>query len=181
MMSNPQHSATDGASLLTLAGNVLKQTKGIIAYLRANNLPEPTFAVDSTPIPETAEYSALQSSLTDSLEDLQRLVEGPRKFLHSVCALTFELIAFQIALEFDFFTIVVPGKEISIVDLAGKAGLDVDRTRRTVGMLMTHRVFQESRPGWISHSPSSVVLFQDPEIRAAVHYQYVKYDRLKLV
>lgn len=170
-MTNAQNSTTGGASLITLAENVLKQTQDIITYLRANNLLEPTFAVDSNPTPETAEYSALQSGLTDSLEDLQRLVEGPRKFLQSVCALSFELVAFQIALEIDFFTIVTPGQEISVDELAEKAGLDVDRARRTVGMLMTHRVFQERRPGWISHSASSVVLFQNPEIRAAVHYQ----------
>ncbi|RYC65176.1 hypothetical protein CHU98_g1043 [Xylaria longipes] len=169
-MSNSLNGTASGASLLTLAENVLKQTEDIVAYLRANNLPEPTFAVDSNPTPETAEYLALQSGLTDSLEDLQHLVEGPRKFLRSICVLGFELIAFQIALDFDFFTIVAPGQEISVSELAEKAGLDVDRTRRTVGMLMTHRFFQMSRPGWISHSSSSVVLFQDAEIRAAVHY-----------
>ncbi|KAJ2995406.1 hypothetical protein NUW58_g1278 [Xylaria curta] len=169
-MSNLLNDAAGCASLLTLAEDVLKQTQDIVTYLRANNIPEPTFAVDSDPTPESAEYSALQSSLTASLEDLQRLVEGPRKFLRSVCLLGLELTTFQIALDFDFFTIVAPGQEISVSELAKKAGLDADRTRRTVNMLMTHRFFQESRPGWISHSSSSVVLFQDPEIRAAVHY-----------
>lgn len=179
-MSNDLKSTAGGASLLTIAEDVLKQTEGIVAYLRANNLPEPTFTVDSQLIPETAEYLALQSSLTGSLEDLKHLVEGPRNFLRSACLLSLELAAFQIALEFDFFTIVTPGQEISLSELAEKAGLDVDRTRRTVGMLMTHRVFQESRPDWISHSSISLVLFQDSEIRAALHYWYVEHNKLNL-
>ncbi|KAI0965551.1 S-adenosyl-L-methionine-dependent methyltransferase [Xylaria arbuscula] len=169
-MSNPIRDDAAGPSLLTIAEDVLKRTEEIVAYLRANNIPEPTFAVNSHLPPETPEYLALQSGLTDSIEDLQHLVEGPRKFLRSACVLGFELAAFQIALDFNFFTLIAPGQEIELRELAVKAGLDVDRTRRVVGMLMTHRFFQESRPGWISHSSSSLVLFQDSEIRAAVHY-----------
>ncbi|KAI1812318.1 S-adenosyl-L-methionine-dependent methyltransferase [Poronia punctata] len=167
-MSKPLND--DGASLLALAEDILKKTQETVAYLRASNQAEPTFAIGSSLVPETPEYSALQGSLTESLEALQRLVEGPRKFLRSVCLLGFELIAFQIALEFNFFTIVEPGKEISVQELAEKAGLDHDRTRRTVNMLMTHRFFQQSRPGWIVHSSSSIILHEDPEIRSAVHF-----------
>lgn len=169
-MSNQPISPKDGTTLLALAENIHRQTESIIAYLRANNLPEPTCDVDSSPPPATPAYLALQSSLTDSLEDLQRRVEGPTAFLRSVCVLGFELAAFQIALDFDFFTIVQPGHEISIDELAEKAGLDVDRTRRTIRMLITHRFFQENRPGWVSHSSSSIVLFDDLELRSALLY-----------
>ncbi|KAJ8126759.1 hypothetical protein O1611_g6879 [Lasiodiplodia mahajangana] len=93
-MSNPLNSVAAGASLLTLAGDVLKKTQDIIAYLRANDLPEPTFDVDSAPIPETAEYWALQNGLADALEDLQRLTEGPTKFLRLVSHWSSESVAF---------------------------------------------------------------------------------------
>ncbi|GAP84927.1 putative O-methyltransferase [Rosellinia necatrix] len=169
-MSKPLNGAASDTSLLALAEDVLKKTEEIVAYLRANNLPEPTFSADSPLTPETAEYTALYGGLTNSLEDLQRLAQGPRKLLQSVSLLGFELTAFQIALEFDFFTIVVPGREISVHELAEKAGLDLDRTRRTVGMLMTHRFFQMTRPDWISHTSHSIVLYQDVEIRSAVHF-----------
>ncbi|OTA58430.1 S-adenosyl-L-methionine-dependent methyltransferase [Hypoxylon sp. EC38] len=167
-MSNQPTSPKNGSTLLALAENIHTQTESIIAYLQANNLSEPTFDVDSSPPPATPAYVVLQSNLTGSLEDLQRLVEGPTAFLRSVSVLGFELAAFQIALEFDFFTIVQPGHEISVDELAEKAGLDVDRTKRTIRMLITHRFFQENRPGWISHSSSSIVLFDDLEIRSAV-------------
>lgn len=83
--------------------------------------------------------------------------------------LGYDLAAFQIALDFDFFALVPAEGEISLEELVNKAGLDRDRTSRVVRLLITHRFFQEHKPGFISHN-SFFIALQDEELRALVHY-----------
>lgn len=160
---------TEDSSILALAEAVLEQTKAITKYLQANNRAAPTFSPTASPPPNTPEYLTLQSNLRTSLEDLQRLVEGPTKFYRSFFMLGYDLAAFQIALDFDFFALVPAEGEIALQELATKAGLDRDRTSRVVRLLVTHRFFQERRPGYISHNLFSVAL-QDAELRSLLHY-----------
>lgn len=160
---------TEGASILALAETILEQTKDVTKYLQANDLAAPTFSPQASSPPNTPEYLALQNNLRTSLEDLQRLVDGPTKFYRSFFMLGYDLAAFQIALDFDFFALVPAEGEISLEELANKAGLDRDRTSRVVRLLVTHRFFQERRPGFISHNSFSIAL-QDEELRALVHY-----------
>ncbi|KAI1211540.1 S-adenosyl-L-methionine-dependent methyltransferase [Annulohypoxylon truncatum] len=169
---NDESTAHGDTSLLALAENILKQTKVFTRYLQSNNLAEPTFSPRSSEPPATEEYLDLQSSLRTSIEDLQRLVDGPRRFLRSCLGMGYDIAAFQIALDFGFFKIVPPDGDISINDLANKASLDLDRVSRVVRLLITHRIFQEKRPGYISHSTSSLVLLEDEEVRSAVHYTF---------
>ncbi|KAI0438848.1 S-adenosyl-L-methionine-dependent methyltransferase [Xylaria telfairii] len=157
-------------SILDLAETILEQTKSITKYFATNNLTEPTFAVDSSDVPDTPGYWALHSSLKASLEDLQRLVDGPGKFLRTFCCTGYDLGALQIALDFDFFTLVPAVGEISYEDLAHLAGLDIDRVRRIVRQLMTYRFFEEQREGYVSHNSTSIVLLKDEEMRSVVHY-----------
>ncbi|KAI0887772.1 S-adenosyl-L-methionine-dependent methyltransferase [Annulohypoxylon maeteangense] len=159
-------------SLLNIAENILEQTKAVTRYLQNNNLAEPTFYPKSSQPPTTDEYLQLQSSLRTSLEDLQRLVEGPKRFLRSFVTMGYDIAALQVALDFDFFTLVPPDGDISMEDLAEKGGLDLDRTSRVVRMLITHRLFDEKRPGYVSHSASSLVLLEDEELRCTVQYSF---------
>ena len=169
-MSKHANEVVGEIDLLDLANNIVRQTQGITEYLKSNNHPTPTFAAGSGETPETAEYQALRSSLKTSLQDLERLVDGPRKHLRTFLRLGYDLAAYQVALEFEFFTLVPANGDISLVNLAQKAGLDVDRVSRVVRMLITNRFFQESSPGVISHSSSSYVLCKDEELRCVVHY-----------
>ncbi|KAI1426422.1 S-adenosyl-L-methionine-dependent methyltransferase [Xylaria sp. FL1777] len=166
-------SATQGdTSFVNLAESILEQTKTLSKYFQANNLAAPTFSPKSGQHPTTDEYLQLQSSLRTSLEDLQRLVEGPRRYLRSLTAMGYDIAALQIALDFDFFTLVPSDGDISLEALAQKGGLDLDRTSRVVRLLITHRLFEEKRPGYISHSASSFTMRDDEELRSAVHYSF---------
>ena len=160
---------TEGASILALAEAILEQTKGVTKYLQANDLAAPTLSPKASRPPNTPEYLALHGRLRTSLEDLQRLVDGPTKFYRSFFMLGYDLAAFQIALDFDFFSMVPVDGEISLEELANIAGLDQDRTSRVLRLLVTHRFFQERRPGFISHNSFSIAL-QNEELRALVHY-----------
>ena len=77
--------ATDRSDLLALADDVVRQTQAIAEYLQANKYAQPTFAPDSIGRPETLEYAKLHSGLKRSLEDLQYLVEGPKRHFRALC------------------------------------------------------------------------------------------------
>ncbi|RYP28273.1 hypothetical protein DL767_007293 [Monosporascus sp. MG133] len=159
----------ENISILGLAEGILEKAKDITMYLQANNVVAPSFSSTSGSLPRTTDFLEIQRSLRTSLEDLQRLIEGPEKFYRHFLMRGYELAAFQIALDFDFFTLVPAGGDISLEELASKAGLDKDRTSRVVRLLITHRFFQERRPGYISHNSFSIAL-RDEELRSVVHY-----------
>ncbi|KAF2806009.1 S-adenosyl-L-methionine-dependent methyltransferase, partial [Mytilinidion resinicola] len=161
--------APDG-NLLALADDVVRHTQAVAEYLRANNYAQPTFAPDSIDRPETPEYAKLHSRLKQSLENLQYLVEGPKRHFRALSCQGYELAAIQVALDFNFFTIVPTEGHISLTELAKQAGVDLDRTSRIVRLLATEFIFREPTPGYVAHSPSSYLLHVDEEIRSTLHY-----------
>jgi hypothetical protein len=159
----------EDVSILGLAEGILEKTKEITKYLQTHNVAAPTFSCSSASVPVATDYHDLQISLKESLEDLQRLVEGPAKYYRHYLMHGYELAAFQVALDFDFFSLVPSTGEISLDELARKAGLDVDRTGRIMRLLITHRFFKEMTPGFVSHNSFSIAL-QDEEFSSVVHY-----------
>lgn len=157
-------------SILGLAQDILALSQDMTKYFQSNNLVAPTFALDSQDPPDTPEYRLLHASLKTSLEDLQRLIDGPRKWLRVFCCTGYDLGALQVALDFDFFQLVPAHGEITLDELAVQAGLDVDRTARVVRQLMTYRILEEHKPRVISHSSTSLAMHHDEELRAVVHY-----------
>jgi hypothetical protein len=162
--------ADHAVSVASLGQRISELTQDMNKYFETNKLAAPTFALDSQDPPDTAEYRRLHATLKTSLEDLQRLIDGPRKWLRAFCCTGYDLGALQVALDFEFFQLVPDHGDISLDDLAKKAGLDVDRTGRVVRQLMTYRIFDEHRPRMISHSSTSLLMKQDEELRSVVHY-----------
>ena len=171
-MADQANTAVQGpsSSILALAQNMLELTQDMTKYFQANNLAAPTFALDSQDPPDTPEYRRLHATLKTSLEDLQRLIDGPRKWLRAFCCTGYDLGALQVALDFEFFQLIPAHGDITLEDLAKKSGLDLDRTDRVVRQLMTYRFFEELRPRVISHSSTSLLMQQDEELRSVVHY-----------
>lgn len=171
-MAGPANPAVQApfSSILALAQNILELTQDMTIYLQANNLAAPTFALDSQDPPDTPQYRRLHATLKTSLEDLSRLIDGPRKWLRAFCCTGYDLGALQVALDFKFFQLIPAHGELTIEDLAKKSGLDADRTGRIVRQLMTYRFFEELRPRVISHSSTSLLMQQDEELRSVVHY-----------
>ncbi|ROV90631.1 hypothetical protein VMCG_10003 [Cytospora schulzeri] len=163
--------AGESLSIIGLAESILEKAKVVTQYLQANDLPDPTFSSKGSIHPITIDYQELQGSLRTSLEDLQRLVDGPTQFYRHFLMRGYELAAFQIALDFNFFTLVPAEGDIALEELAVKAGLDRDRTSRVVRLLVTHRLFQENKPGFISHNFLSIALLDD-ELRAMVQFSF---------
>ena len=121
-------SSTENASILALAEGVLSNTKSLIEQLNASNIALPTFSTKSPALPTTPDFQALQTRLKTQLEDLQLLVSGSANFYRNFLVGGYEIAVFQLALDFEFFTIVPSEGSISLEELASKAGLDADRT-----------------------------------------------------
>ena len=163
-------SASENASIVRLAENILENTKEITKYLQSSNVALPTFSPTAEELPSTPDFQKLQTRLRTHLEDLQLLVDGPPRFFRHFLVRGYEIAAFQIALDFGFFTLVPVEGDIFVEDLANKAGLDQDRTGRIMRLLITHRFFQESKPEFFSHNSFSIALQRDDEMRSMVHY-----------
>ncbi|KAG8158539.1 hypothetical protein KVR01_011661 [Diaporthe batatas] len=73
---------------------------------------------------------------------------------------------------FEFFTLVPTEGDISLEELAKKAGLDQDRTNRAIRMLITQRIFQETKGGYFAHNAFSIALQRDKDPRSMVHYSF---------
>lgn len=164
--------AKPGPDLLTLAGNISRQTLNIKEYLDANNIPEPTFDISSVDLftCKAPEYLSLYASLKASLEDLERLIDGPRRYWLTFAQNVLVLAAGQVALRFGLFELVpAQGAMISLPELAHKAGLDVDRVSRVVRALVAHGIFSEGPAGFVSHNATSYPLHENEGLRCFVH------------
>jgi hypothetical protein len=152
----------------------------LIHCLSVAGTPLPTFSASSPAPPSEPAFQALQTRLATRLEDLQLLVQGPARFYRYYLVTGYELAAFQIALDFDFFHLVPAAgdddgngagqQDVALDELARQAGLDLDRTGRVMRMLITQRIFCEPRPGHFAHNAFSVALRRDEDMRAMVHY-----------
>ena len=160
----------ENTSILQLAENILQGTKEVAKHLQLSKVSLPSFQPTAEALPITPDLQRLQSDLRTQLEDLQLLIDGPTRYYRQFLMRGYEIGAFQVALDFDFFTLVPSKGDISVGDLASKAGLDEDRAGRIIRLLITHRFFQESRPGFFSHNLFSIALQRDDEIRSMVHY-----------
>jgi hypothetical protein len=139
-------------------------------YFQANNCPAPSFNLDAEDPHVAPEYRRLHSDLKSSLEDLQRLIDGPQKWLRAFCCTGYDLSALQKALDWEFFHLVPARGEIALEELTERAQLDLDRTGRVVRQLMTYGIFEEKHPSMISHSSTSLMLQRDDERRAMAHF-----------
>lgn len=166
--------------VLNLAKDIFHQSANIVAYLQQANSNSPArlttaFGPDALDPPETGEYNSLRSSLKASLDDLRRLIDGPRGTMRTLICSGNDLAAFQVAFDFNYFTIVPLEEEegVTIEELAAKAGMDVDRTAHIVRSLATHRVFREIRPGLVVHTAASAIFARDEDLLCAGHYMCV--------
>lgn len=166
-------SDTQSPSILQLAEGILADTKELVNSLSSSSIALPTFSATAPALPTEPEFQQLQTRLKTQLEDLQLLVQGPAMFFRYYLMTGYELAAFQIALDFEFFSLVPTEGDISLENLAHKAGLDQDRTNRVIRMLITQNIFQETQAGFFAHNAFSIALQRDDEMRSMVHYSWV--------
>ena len=119
--------------------------------------------------PETPQYDALLAPFNEVTMDLHRLLNGPKGSLTSLMLAHYDLVAFQVALEFGFFEAVPIGnrESIALKNLSKIVKVDEDRVRRIMKFLATHCVFVETETDIFQHTSASALFSMDVELTAA--------------
>ncbi|KAF2192935.1 S-adenosyl-L-methionine-dependent methyltransferase [Zopfia rhizophila CBS 207.26] len=159
------------SSLLNLAKEIQNLTTEIVDYLSKHQHPEPNFTPTSPRLPETYQYNTLRDSLNDAAQDLLHLINGPKSDARIFFCSIHDLAAWQMALEFKFFSAIPKDGIADLKGIAEKVGMDEDRVGRVIRILATQRVFKEVERGVFGHTASSVLFIDDEQIRDACHYQ----------
>ncbi|KAL9104579.1 MAG: hypothetical protein Q9163_000501 [Psora crenata] len=162
------------SELLRLAEEVCSNTYEIVKHLRRHHQEEPTFdpgSADIDPYGESRHYQALRASINDAANDLLLLVNGPKSVHRTFLTATYELAAYQIALEYKYFENVPLEGDIHVSKLAEIVGMDVDRTGRVLRMLAALRIFEEVAEDRFAHSAVSAVLAIDENLNYAACMQ----------
>lgn len=162
---------SNAPDLLELAQQISELTKQTANYFDQKQKRKPTFGAHSPAVPETPEYEALRAPLNDAANDLLRLVNGPKSSMRSFLCTHYDLAAYQIALEFNFFEIVPETGGMALSDLAKAAAMDEDRAGRIMKLLTTQRVFAEVESDVFGHTATSMLFVRDSELKAAALMQ----------
>jgi len=163
--------AEQQSTLLQLANEVQQLTTRIVNDLAEKKIAEPSFAVDSNPLPESPEHIEIRDRLNDAARDLLRLVNGPLNDARTFVCSLYDLAAWQVACDFNFFEAIPEQGSASIKEISEKVGIDEDRVGRFLRILTTDRVFEEVEKDVFRHTSRSVLYLKDKQWRDAMNYQ----------
>jgi hypothetical protein len=151
--------------IAALANSISKNTAKIDEYYQANKLPSPSFDPLGTQpdiqLPEEIQRS--KTAVLDATAELHDLITGPRGLVSNSGYIP--LIKFAMSRFIHRFNLVrkVPADgEISYDDLATSVGINASTLRQLLRAAMTFHLFQEKRPGYVSHSSVTQLLLDDP-------------------
>lgn len=116
-------------------------------------------------------WSELATQLQSATELLTSLTTPPASFVRTLQLRHYDLVAYQIALEFDLFTAIPIGLTATLPAIANHSGLDCNRAGRTLRLLALHGVFRETEEHTFGHTPQSTLIAQDESIRSALAIQ----------
>ena len=160
------------ARILELATQISKDTGKVNDYLVSKGLPQPSFGIDGptnlsleSPEAEAARLNAIGASM-----ELADLLQGPVSCLRpAINASSLEAIyRWNIPSK-----VPLDGGQISFSALAEECSMYEPNLRRILRYaILYHRVFQEPRPGFVTHSAASALLVKDPATFDALGMMY---------
>ncbi|KAK6598385.1 O-methyltransferase [Botrytis cinerea] len=150
-----------------LATQVAENTKRVDDYLRQHDLPSPSFDAEG-PVDfciRSEEIQRARNLAIDGAAELLDLLRGPKESLQPVVNAT----SLQAIHRFDIVRKVPIGGEISFKDLAEQCDLYEPDLRRIIRFAISfHRIFQEPRRGFVTHSAASRKLAEDQDFHDAL-------------
>jgi hypothetical protein len=151
------------SKLLELAKHVNSLVAGLLDEWDKQPSEEPPF--------ESTVWIDLATQIHSTTELLTALTTPPASFVRTLQLRHYDLVAYQIALEFDLFTAVPIGQTATLSAIASHSSLDCDRAGRTLRLLALHGVFRETEEDTFCHTPHSRLIAQDESIRSAIAIQ----------
>ncbi|KAI1391387.1 S-adenosyl-L-methionine-dependent methyltransferase [Hypoxylon trugodes] len=145
-------------------------TTKVDEYFTTHSLPTPSFNASAgvpreSPIPasEPAIQAARQSVIQDTLE-LHQLMLGPREHIFSYSPT--HLVSQLAIARFGLARIVPIDGEATFAEIAKVTGLGETHVRKLIRHAISQHVFQEPRPGVVTHSAASRLLAEDADLAA---------------
>ncbi|KAF5865903.1 hypothetical protein ETB97_001971 [Aspergillus alliaceus] len=158
-MDSP-HNLSDLASEVSLHAQILERALKKQSPCEILQDPRGPKLYPRCPASETIQHS--RAALINASMELYRLALGPEDWLKM--SVTYVICHFQIA-----SAVPIPG-EISYHELSCKVDLPITRLQLVLGYAITTGVFRETRPGYITHTPVSMILARDPELASWVEH-----------
>lgn len=155
---------TQQSHLVELATNIQTQVAELQKQLAASGQSDPSFDPNDPPTDfAAAGVQDLRTSLLDQIDELKDLLLTPMELLHGVGATDFisrhALDSFEVYQK-------VPVKETrTYPQLAEATNLPLTTVRRLIRHAMTQRIFTESSPGVVAHTPASKLLTENENVR----------------
>ncbi|KAF3025036.1 hypothetical protein E8E14_014352 [Neopestalotiopsis sp. 37M] len=152
--------------IVELATRIAANTSKVSEYLTANNLPQPSFAIDAPlygAVPNDApDIEALRLSVLKDTTELRDLMLGPRDYLFGFVHNT--LLPQQAITRFNLARKLPIGGTTTFEEMASKSGLPGSTIRKLVRYAVAQKIFEEPQPGVIAHSAASRLLAEDPGV-----------------
>ena len=154
----------------SIAKSILHDAELLDEYIRANNLPRPSFSADApTRTVFTGEATTAHASLLANTHRLHLLAEGPAMFwVPSLVGARGDSITNAAVYHFKIADHVPLNSRASFEDVAEKCGLALRDFKMVVRYAMTNFIFCEPNPGFIAHTAASRLLVDNKLIRASM-------------
>lgn len=148
--------------ILELAAQIFQDTSKVNNYLISTDLPQPSFGVDGpTNLNlKSAEVEEARMNAIGASMELADLLQGPASCLRPAMNAS----SLQAIYRWDIPSKVpLDGSEISFSALSEKCNMYEPNLRCILRYaIVYHRVFQEPRPGFVTHSAASALLVKNP-------------------
>ncbi|KAK3298491.1 O-methyltransferase-domain-containing protein [Chaetomium fimeti] len=158
--------------MVALAQQITKATEKLETYMKANNLPMPSFDADAP-----ADFPGLPADVQQNRQDiivaakeLSMLAHGPRETVRWGIWEFTDVLALTVINHYGLAKLVPVDSTITLDELQGKTTLDRINLARVLRLAMTNGIFREPSPGVIAHTAASRVLAEDEDMQAWVGF-----------
>ncbi|GAW17484.1 hypothetical protein ANO14919_069410 [Xylariales sp. No.14919] len=159
------------SQLRALAAEITKLADSFATSLEEKNLPEASFSVDSPMSHKgiTAEMFMTRQTLSDKLQDMWYLVQGPSESVHNyVHNVVPDAACLNVLNHFNFWEAVPLEGSASYSEIAERVSLPLDAVTRLIQHGTTLRLFEEVSSSRVKHTSRSAALARQPGLQALV-------------
>jgi hypothetical protein len=163
-------------NLVETAEEILARTSELSKQLSQRSIVPPSgLAVGASSdlwTTHDGEIEALRSTILALTQRLDKLIEGPRGFLHEYVSTNWEYGALYTVLEFDMLEkMPLDGSSVRADRLAVQIGLPPEKLLRICRLVATAGILQETEEGSFAHTAISETLVRDEGYKSFIRFQ----------